>query len=245
MRKKLVIDCFFDNFPKYKNGYAIVAVDVIRATTTAITGVSLGRQCFPVASIEEATLLAQKLENPLLVGELGGNMPYNFHLQNSPTQLESRTDLHRSMILLSTSGTQLICEFKNSEVTYIACLRNYISLIAHLQEFHSAVALIGAGARGEFRREDQLCCAWIAEGLISQGFEPEDEKTSKIVQHWSGKSVDAILEGNSAAYLTRSGQVKDLEFILSHVADLNFIYRLENDQIVEQIIPQNTAIVSI
>ena len=64
---KVVIDCYFDELPQYRNGYTIVAVDVIRATTTAITGVSLGRKCYPVASIEEATALAQTLDDPLLV----------------------------------------------------------------------------------------------------------------------------------------------------------------------------------
>ena len=27
------------------------------------------------------------------------------------------------------------------------------------------VAVIGAGSKGEFREEDQICCAWIAAGL--------------------------------------------------------------------------------
>jgi 2-phosphosulfolactate phosphatase len=217
-----------------------VAVDVIRATTTAITGVSLGRQCFPVASIEEATLLAQKLENPLLVGELGGYMPYDFHLHNSPIKIASRTDLHRPMILLTTSGTPLICNFKNSETTYIACLRNCRSMISYLKQRHPVIALIGAGSRGEFREEDQLCCAWIAKGLLQEGYQPENEETSNIIERWTEASVDTILEGKSAQYLTKSGQVEDLEFILSHVDDLNSIYQLENGQIVEIISSQNT-----
>ena len=49
---------------------------------------------------------------------------------------------------------------------YVACLRNYSALIAYLAAHHPMVAVIGAGSRGEFREEDQLCCAWIAEGLL-------------------------------------------------------------------------------
>ena len=42
--RSVVVDLFDNNKPVYNNDYAVVAVDVIRATTTAITGVALGRQ---------------------------------------------------------------------------------------------------------------------------------------------------------------------------------------------------------
>src|SRR6266853_3166714 len=115
MRKTVVIDCFPESVETYRNGYAIVAVDVIRATTTAVTAVALGRRVYPVPSLEEAVPLAAKLPNPLLVGELGGSMPYGFDLNNSPADLESRTDNHRPMLLLSTSGTKLICGAASSQ----------------------------------------------------------------------------------------------------------------------------------
>jgi 2-phosphosulfolactate phosphatase len=241
INKSVVIDLFDTNKHDYNNDYAVVAIDVIRATTTAVTGVALGRQCFPVSSIEEAMSLAKKLSNPLLVGELGGNMPYGFDLQNSPAQLESRTDINRPMILLSTSGTRLITEFKHNESLYVACLRNFRALTTHLLAHHPKVALVGAGTRGEFREEDQLCCAWIAEEIIRHGYKPENEMTVKIVERWSGASVDIIREGNSAAYLQRSGQTQDLDFILTHVNDLNFVYQCKNDQIIERALDANEA----
>src|SRR5262245_49992198 len=84
LQRTFVIDWFHDRLNDYGEGYAIVAVDVIRATTTAVTGVALGRRCFPVPSLEAAVPLAARLDNPLLVGELGGNMPHGFHMNNSP-----------------------------------------------------------------------------------------------------------------------------------------------------------------
>src|SRR5438552_9334158 len=125
MRKTVVIDCFPESLVSYRKGYAIVAVDVIRATTTAVTTVALGRRCFPVPSLDAAVPLAARLTNPLLVGELGGSMPYGFDLNNSPAALESRTDTHRPMILLSSAGTRLVCAGEESQAMYAACLRNY------------------------------------------------------------------------------------------------------------------------
>ena len=47
----VVIDCFPESAKKYRDSHAIVAVDVIRATTTVVTAVSLGWECFPTQSL--------------------------------------------------------------------------------------------------------------------------------------------------------------------------------------------------
>lgn len=234
IHKTVVIDCFPESLPDYRNGYAIVAVDVIRATTTAVTAVALGRRCFPVPSLEAAVPLAAKLTNPLLVGELGGSMPYGFDLNNSPADLESRTDTHRPMILLTTSGTRVICGAQEWQAMYIACLRNYKAQVAYLASHHPTVALIGAGSRGQFREEDQLCCAWIADGLLAAGYEAENAETTAIVERWRGAPVDVIAEGASAEYLRRTDQHRDLEYILTHVDDLSEVYRYERGQVIKE-----------
>ena len=235
MRKTVVIDCFPESVQNYRDGYAIVAVDVIRATTTAVTAVALGRRCFPVPSLETAVPLAARLTNPLLVGELGGSMPYGFDLNSSPADLEARTDIHRPMILLSTSGTRVICGAHDWQAVYVACLRNYSAHIAYLAAHHPTVAVIGAGSRNQFREEDQLCCAWIAEGLLAAGYEPEDERTREIVERWSGAPIDKIAEGPSADYLRNSGQVRDLDYIMAHTDDLDEVYRFERGQVVREV----------
>jgi len=230
----VVIDCFPESLAQYANGYAIVAIDVIRATTTAVTAVALGRQCFAVQSVEEAVSLAPRLPDPLLVGELGGSLPYGFHLQNSPASLALRTDIDRPVILLSTSGTRLMCGGTDSQPVYVACLRNYRATAAQLIADHPAVALIGAGARGEFREEDQIGCAWIAELLLEAGYAAENERTVEIVRRWKGASIDEITLGASAEYLRRSGQLRDLDFILSHVDDVDDAFVMEGNQVVRQ-----------
>ncbi len=234
MRKTVVIDCFPESVPAYRHGYALVAIDVIRATTTAVTAAALGRRCYPVPSIEVAVPLAARLTDPLLAGELGGNMPYGFDLNNSPVEVEGQPELDRPMILLSTSGTRVICAGAKGQPMYVASLRNYRAQTAHLAAHHPMVALIGAGSRGEFREEDQLCCAWIAEGLLADGYEPGDERTAAIVARWRGAPVEAIAEGKSAQYLRRSGQQQDLDYVLTHVDDLDGVYRYEHGQVVKQ-----------
>lgn len=236
MPKTVVIDCFPECLESYRDGYAIVAVDVIRATTTVVTGVTLGRKCFPVPTLEAAVPLAARLPNPLLAGELGGNMPYGFDMNNSPADLAVRTDIHRPMLLLSTSGTRVICGAAESQSMYVACLRNYTATARYLATYHPTVAIIGAGSRNEFREEDQLCCAWIAELLLGTGYRPQNAATAEIIQRWSGKPVDSITVGASADYLRNSGQVRDLDFILAHVDDLDEVYRYERGQVLKEVV---------
>jgi 2-phosphosulfolactate phosphatase len=220
VRKTVIVDSLPDSARHYRDGYAIVAVDVIRATTTAVTAVAGGQRCFPVPSLEVGFPLAARLDNPLLVGELGGNMPYGFDLANSPAAIAARTDTRRPIILLSTSGTRLIDNAQNSDATYVACLRNHGATVKHLASHHDRVAVIGAGSRNEFRREDQLCCAWIAQGLVEAGFEVEDSRTTQLIERWRGASPEVIRDGNSARYLMQTDQVPDLLFVLDHINDL-------------------------
>jgi 2-phosphosulfolactate phosphatase len=225
MTRKVVIDCFPDSLPRYREGWAVVAVDVIRATTTAVSATVRGWECFPVPSLEVAVPLAARLHDPLLAGELGGNKPYGFHLNNSPAALVRRTDVERPMILLSTTGTRLICESGPCEAVYVACLRNVTAQVDWLVGRHERVAVVGAGARGEFREEDQLCCAWIAQRLMEAGYEPQGE-TASIVDRWSGLPPEAFVGGKSTEYLKQTDQLDDLDFILNHVDDVDATFTL-------------------
>jgi 2-phosphosulfolactate phosphatase len=230
-RKSVAIDCLAESLHHYGEGCAVVVVDVIRSITVVATVVESGRRCFFAPSVEAALLLARRLDHPLLVGEVGGNMPYGFDINNSPVEIESRRDISRPAILVSSSGIPLLHSLKSCNPVYVACLRNYGATVNHLVGRYSYVTVLGSPTRGEFREEDQLCCAWIAAGLLKAGYTPEDDKTIEIVNRWKDKPVEVCAEGKSAEYLRKSGQLRDLEFILRHVNDLDMTLAVRNDEI--------------
>src|SRR5205823_5107627 len=156
LRNSVVIASFQEDAEINRDGYAVVAIDVIRATTTAITAVAAGRRCFPVPSVEAALLPERQLPNALLPVEIAGVL----------------------------------------------------------------------------REEDQICCAWLARELIAAGYEPEDERTSAIVDRWSTATVEACLCSKSVDYLRRSGQIRDLDFTLQHVNDLPHVFRMRDGEVV-------------
>ncbi|MBA3383444.1 MAG: 2-phosphosulfolactate phosphatase [Actinobacteria bacterium] len=228
----VVIDCFPASVARYVSDHAIVAVDVIRATTTAQTAVALGRRCFPVPTLENALATAAELEDPLLMGELGGSVPFGFELQNSPAALAAQPGNRRPVVLLSTSGTQVLHESRGAEAAYAASLRN-VEAQSRAAARHERVAIVGAGARGEFREEDQLCAAWIASRLVQLGHQPENEQTESLIAQWGNEPVEAFLNSNSVEYLRRTDQLRDLDFILAHVDDLTSAFALSGSELIE------------
>ncbi len=229
--RSVVVDCFPDCAKQYRSSHAIVVVDVIRASTTATTAVSMGRRVYPAMSTDEAFRVAENLPDPLFVGELGGNVPYGFDLTNSPVQVAALTEipsgaftaLHRPIILVSSSGTSLLMNSVGADAVYVACARNFTAVADRVSGRHTKVAVLGAGTRNQFRREDQIVCAWVAERLVAAGHEPETDLTKDVIERWKDANSEEFRKGRSAEYLRRSGQLHDLEFIVHHVDDLDVV----------------------
>ena len=182
-------------------------------------------------TLEAAFKLADTFGNALLAGEQCGIVPPGFAVDNSPTELLSRIDRARPVILLSSSGTKLCHEAAKCDAVFLACLRNYVSVADHLTGKFSNIAVIGAGSRGEFREEDQMCCAWVVERLVSAGYSPQNRTTMDIVKRWSKVAVNSWIENKSASFLRRNGYPADLEFILKNVADLDALFTLQNGEV--------------
>ncbi|MFN2543947.1 MAG: 2-phosphosulfolactate phosphatase [Actinomycetota bacterium] len=229
MPKRVAVDCRLDAPPGSRKT-VVVAIDVLRATTTAVTAVAAGRRCFPADSAETARDLAGRFPGALLVGEQAGAMPDGFDLNNSPAAVAARGDVERPMVLLSTSGARLIRAAGRTNPVQVGSLRNLTAQAAQLLP-HDDVALVGAPTDGEFREEDQICCARLAELLMDAGFEP-DAAAREIADRWRAAPPEALLEGRSADYLRRTGQEDDLRFVLEHVDDLDATFALQGEEVV-------------
>lgn len=232
MAGTFVIDCFPESAPLYRDRYAVVAIDVMRATTTAVTAVGLGKLVFPVASVEEAFALAREIPGAILVGEQKGEMPAGFDMTNSPVRIAKDASSCSAIILVSSSGTKLIVNAAGKSPVYAGCFRNLSAMANHLTHKHDKVALIGAGTRQEFRREDQMGCAYLGQKLASAGYRPENRQTAEICERWYGVDHREAAQGRSAHYLRRSGQIEDLDFILDNFDDLDLVPELENGALV-------------
>jgi len=232
MTETVVIDCFPSSVARYVDDHAIVAVDVIRATTMAVTAAAAGRRCVVAADLEDAFTTRDRIGNAVLAGEIGGDMPQGFDMNNSPAELARRGDVDRPLVMLSTLGTQVMLEAgRSAHGAYVACFRNFGAVARHLIDYRGQVAFIGAGSRGEFREEDQMCCAWLAEILVKAGYRPSNAQTTEIIERWSGVPAIACETSNSVAYLRRSGQLDDFDFVIEHVDDLDIVCSIDGNEV--------------
>jgi len=76
-----------------------------------------------------------------------------------------------------------------------------------------------------------MCCAWVAQVLVEAGYAPEDSKTQELVERWRGAANDAFLPSKSVEYLRKTGQTRDLEFILEHFNDLRAAFAIKHDEV--------------
>lgn len=235
IRGSVVIDCFPGTVSRYSDDHRIVVVDVIRATTLAVTATATGRRCIVASSPDEAIAIRDRLGGGILAGELGGDLPDGFDMNNSPAELELRTDVDRPLIMVSTSGGPLMLEAGAVPGgADVACFRNFTAVARSLIGNHRKVAIIGAGSRGEFREEDQMCCAWIGGLLMEVGYAPETDGTREIIERWSGAPATACEISNSVGYLRRSDQLHDYDFIVSHVDDVDAACSVEGNEVVAE-----------
>jgi len=244
-RRTVTIDFLPSSPERYRaSDTAIVGVDVIRATTTVATALAVGRAVYLARSTDDAFELAARLRSPILVGELGGNVPYGFDMTNSPVMAAALTYIpsgtytapHRPLILVSSSGVPLLLNAVGAGPVFAGCLRNISALASYLSGHRGNVAVLGAGTRGEFRDEDQIGCALIAGKLLAAGFEPGNDSTAELVEKWRDPDLDVIRHGNSAKYLRTSGHSHDLEFVLSHLDDLQVVPRLRDAQLTDALL---------
>ena len=232
----VVIDCFPGTVGRYSDDHRIVVVDVIRATTLAVTATATGRRCIVASTPDEAIAIRERLGAGILAGELGGDLPEGFDMNNSPAELELRTDIEVPLIMVSTSGGPLMIEAGAvAGGADVACFRNFTAVARSLIGNYRKVAIIGAGSRGEFREEDQMCCAWIGGLLMGAGYLPETDETRQLIERWRGAPASACEISNSVGYLRRSDQLHDFDFIVSHVDDVDTACSVEGNEVVAQL----------
>jgi phosphosulfolactate phosphohydrolase-like enzyme len=106
---------------------------------------------------------------------------------------------------------------------YLACLRNLAATARYLSLRHRRVQILDSATHGDGRCEDQLAAAHIARHLVDAGFEPEGFTTQETLRRWGRADVALLSWGRSAEELRRGHRSADLEFVLSHIDDLDAV----------------------
>jgi len=88
------------------HGVAVV-IDVLRAFTTVAFALNAGANLiYPVAGVEEAIQLRNKLPRSLIMGEESGNKPEGFDFGSSPADISQADLSNKTLIQRTSAGTQ-------------------------------------------------------------------------------------------------------------------------------------------
>lgn len=160
---------------------AAAVVDVLRATTTALTALENGAAgVVPVATPEEALAWRQRRPDVVLGGERKAVRIEGFDLGNSPFEYTPEKVAGKLVVVTTTNGTRAFSRIMRanaasadevgrarteSVTVFAACLRNAGAAARALTEAAlqrgRGVLLVCSGTDGRFSREDAYCAAVI------------------------------------------------------------------------------------
>lgn len=192
---------------------AIVAIDVLRSSTTILTALANGAErVIPVSTVEEALRIGGEVD-AIIGGEVESIKPPFFHMGNSPLEYTPEVVGGKTVVLYTSSGARLL-RFLTlfSKKVLIGALINLSALINYLieQDFKE-ISIITAGKMGQPALEDSYCAGLIAKRL------PWDEcnENAEIVMRISEMSNEVVKTARHALELIRLGLEDDVNYSLS------------------------------
>lgn len=187
-----------------------VVFDVLRATTTMITGLEHGVQrFFPVETVEAAR--ARKAQDPdvLLAGERGGLPLEGFDLGNSPKEFKEIRD--KSVVLTTTNGTVALHRVRHAKRIYVGALINLEALAQVLAADNSTtILLVCAGTVEEFALEDAIAAGGLVDRLPDRSLSDAAFLVKSLYQQVSSGVLSYLRSSRNGRALTKIGKADDV-----------------------------------
>lgn len=196
----------------------IVALDVLRATSTIVTALYNGAtEVIPVQEYDEALNLVRSLgrNSCLLGGERKGLKIEGFDLGNSPLEYTREQVEDKKIILCTTNGTKMIKAFQNASELLIGSYLNMGRLVEYLTEEPQDTTIVCSGREGALCLED-LACAGMIIRLATEFVKTDLTDAAKVAlftakQNSRENLVNFISQTEHGNYLKSIGMGEDLK----------------------------------
>jgi 2-phosphosulfolactate phosphatase len=147
------------------SGTTCVVFDVLRATSSMVTGLARGVEALiPVVTVEEALETRGRFPGALLGGERLGERIEGFDLGNSPFEYEGCAG--RRIITTTTNGTVALRACASAASVWVGAVLNVGAVVERLRcEQPAEVLLVCAGTFETLALEDVWAAGRVLEGL--------------------------------------------------------------------------------
>ncbi|MFQ5606584.1 MAG: 2-phosphosulfolactate phosphatase [Candidatus Zixiibacteriota bacterium] len=205
---------------KKVEGRQVVAIDVLRASSTMVTALANGaRGIVPVSEPSQAVEVRAKLgtENALLGGERNCVKIENFDLGASPLEYSPGVVTGKTIAMSTTNGTRLFTMFRYSGAVWVGCFLNLGAICKAVAGDGADVALLCAGSDGDFSTEDTLCAGAVIDGLADRyaGELSLNDSAKLALLHYNANRewlLEAFMGGEHGRRLIQLGFQTDIAF---------------------------------
>ncbi len=146
----------------------VIAIDVIRAFTTAAFAFAAGVQDIVlVGEVEEALALRQRFSGSLAMGEVGGLQPEGFDYGNSPSALIGLDLSRRRLIQRTSAGTQGIIRSRRADALLASSFVCASATASYLKrQLPEAVTFVVTGVFPGVDGDEDMACADYLTALL-------------------------------------------------------------------------------
>ncbi len=201
--------------PEALRGKVCVVFDVLRATTSIVTGLAHGADGFyPVATEREAHELRSAMPHALLGGERGGELIEGFDLANSPA--EYCTAMGKTFVVTTTNGTLALLACRGADAVLAAGFINLHTTVRWLEAYGlQDVVLVCAGTGSGLAFEDALCAGAMIHELGNELRLGDEAVAVRDLYRYHARNLQsAIMSTGNGARLVDAGRAVDVEWAL-------------------------------
>ncbi|GGR79164.1 2-phosphosulfolactate phosphatase [Deinococcus sedimenti] len=193
----------------------VVVIDVLRATTTAITYLERGADALLLTATPDVALNLRTEGSPYLLGGERGGLPIpGFDFGNSPVEAAGQNFTGKTVVMNTTNGTG---------AAHIAAQTGKHIFLAALTNAHAAarraratateeIAIVCAGTDEHVGLEDVYAAGVLAEYLLAMGEFTIDDgaRIALTVRRNCGNPLEALGSSGHGQHLNRLGLGEDV-----------------------------------
>jgi 2-phosphosulfolactate phosphatase len=198
------------------NGKLVVAVDIFRATSCMVTGMSQKiKGIYPVETVEACTALGD--QGMVMAGERGGKKIAHFDIGNSPYEYLDEKWEGRSIAVSTTNGTRTIKKSEDASSILIGAFLNLKTTAEYIKTQSNDVLIHCAGWKGTPNLEDTLYAGALIHKLTNSHLPVGDSSilAQSLYQNHQSDLLGAAKKSGHAERLARFGIIKDIAFCMS------------------------------
>ena len=202
-----------------KRDYAVVVIDVLRATSAICAAFNAGADgIIPVADLEKALQLKQY--GFVLAAERDGLKVADADFGNSP-MVFLKEDLEGKIIVYSTTnGTAAIEDAKVYSPLVLGSFNNFSRVVGFLESGNKDVLLYCSGWKNAIGIEDVLLAGAIADQLVISGnYTSASDSSNAAIALWQearGNLAETVLASDHGKRLLALGLEEDIQYCLKN-----------------------------